>query len=302
MLNPVLGTGCFAGNRTIRTLMRNTQIASIANSSLLPLLLVGAAFTLASCGSDQGSQDAASTEAVDHSMHGMEHSSTTVKTADLTLESIPKSVDPGKRTLLNLQVKGADGKPIKQFDVENTKKLHLILVKEDLSSFQHLHPKLRTNGRFTQQVSIPNAGGHRLIADFSTAGQGHVLTQPLKVNGTPRSKALPKPALAAKAGDFNVAINSTDLTVGEGASTTFTITKNGKAVKNLQPYLGAMGHLVVLKEGSLEYIHAHPEQTKAKSGVVGFHLAVQSAGQYRTFLQFRVAGKVHTAAFTLTAK
>jgi hypothetical protein len=68
-------------------------------------------------------------------------------------------------------------------------------------------------------------------------------------------------------------------------------------VATLEPYLGAFGHLVVMRRGDLAYVHVHPE-TQLVAGQVRFWLAMPSAGTYRLFFDFQVAGKVHTAAWT----
>ena len=57
-----------------------------------------------------------------------------------------------------------------------------------------------------------------------------------------------------------------------------------------QPYLGARGHLVVLREGDLAYIHAHAEEDE-----LAFDVPFPSEGRYRLYLQFKVGGAVETA-------
>jgi hypothetical protein len=70
-------------------------------------------------------------------------------------------------------------------------------------------------------------------------------------------------------------------------------------VRGIQPYLGARGHLVALRQGDLAYLHAHPEEHEGAAHAIPFAAEFPSAGSYRLFLQFRVAGVVHTAAFTV---
>jgi hypothetical protein len=80
----------------------------------------------------------------------------------------------------------------------------------------------------------------------------------------------------------------------------FAVTRNGKPVADLQPYLGARGHLVVLREGDLAYLHVHPtDEADAVGHVVGFAATVPSVGGYRLYLDFRVDGVVRTASFRL---
>ncbi len=83
------------------------------------------------------------------------------------------------------------------------------------------------------------------------------------------------------------------------------MSRDGEAVADLQPYLGAYGHLVALRSGDLAYLHVHPDGTpgdgKTQPGPeVVFYAAVPSAGTYHLFLDFRHEGIVRTAAFTVS--
>ena len=84
------------------------------------------------------------------------------------------------------------------------------------------------------------------------------------------------------------------------------MTRAGAPVRDLQPYLGAYGHLVALRAGDLAYLHVHPEgepadgRTAAGPGIA-FVAEVPSAGTYRLYLDFRHGGAVRTAEFTVVA-
>ena len=69
---------------------------------------------------------------------------------------------------------------------------------------------------------------------------------------------------------------------------------------DLEPYLGAYGHLVVIRAGSLDYVHAHPEDGPAGPEVT-FEVAFERPGRHRMFFEFQHGGAVHTAAFTHVA-
>ena len=73
-------------------------------------------------------------------------------------------------------------------------------------------------------------------------------------------------------------------------------------VKDLETYLGALGHAVVLREGTLDFIHAHPVEDAAKpqNGKVNFMVYFPEAGKYKVFTQFQRAGKVITIEFVVT--
>jgi hypothetical protein len=78
----------------------------------------------------------------------------------------------------------------------------------------------------------------------------------------------------------------------------FTVSRHGREITDLQPYLGARGHLVALREGDLAYLHVHPQEGPERGAGITFGAEFPSAGRYRLFLQFRHAGRVHTTAFT----
>ncbi|MDP9870255.1 hypothetical protein J2S55_009521 [Streptosporangium brasiliense] len=84
------------------------------------------------------------------------------------------------------------------------------------------------------------------------------------------------------------------------------MSKDGKPVTDLQPYLGAYGHLVALRTGDLAYLHVHPDGEPgdgrtAPGPEITFYAEVPSRGDYRLFLDFQHEGTVRTADFTLGA-
>ena len=94
------------------------------------------------------------------------------------------------------------------------------------------------------------------------------------------------------------------LAAGRSSRLTFTVTRNGRPVTDLRPYLGAYGHLVALRQGDLAYLHVHPDgepgDGKTKPGpAVTFHAEAPSAGTYRLYLDFQHGSRAHTAEFTV---
>ena len=81
---------------------------------------------------------------------------------------------------------------------------------------------------------------------------------------------------------------------------TLSVSQDGQPVTDLQPYLGAYGHLVALREGDLAYLHVHPDGAPGDGSTepgpdVVFDAAVPSDGGYRLFLDFQHDGVVRTA-------
>ena len=79
------------------------------------------------------------------------------------------------------------------------------------------------------------------------------------------------------------------------------MTRDGAPVTDLQPYLGAYGHLVALRDGDLAYLHVHPDESTAAGPEVRFFAEVPSTGRYHLYLDFRHGDRVRTARFVVTA-
>jgi hypothetical protein len=97
-----------------------------------------------------------------------------------------------------------------------------------------------------------------------------------------------------------------DLIAGADARLTLSVSKDGRPVTDLEPYLGAYGHLVALREGDLAYLHVHPDGSPGDGATepgpeVVFYAAVPSDGGYRLYLDFQHNGVVRTASFAVTA-
>ncbi len=90
------------------------------------------------------------------------------------------------------------------------------------------------------------------------------------------------------------------LEAGEEAQLTFRVTRDGRPVTGLEPYLGAYGHLVALHAPDLAYSHVHPDGEDRSAGALTFDTELDEPGTHRLFLQFQIDGRVHTAAFTQT--
>ncbi len=118
--------------------------------------------------------------------------------------------------------------------------------------------------------------------------------------GDYRPQPLPKPTATAGVDGYTVAVDG-DLTAGHTSRLTLTVSKNGAPVSDLQPYLGAYGHLVALRAGDLGYLHVHPQETTGAGSAIAFDVEVPTAGAYRLFLDFQHDGVVRTAPFTATA-
>jgi hypothetical protein len=210
----------------------------------------------------------------------------------LTLELARNTATAGRRSALAFRIVDRRGKTVRDFDVEHTKRMHFIVVRRDMSGFQHLHPAQNADGSWSVPVTLRDAGSYRVFADFSVEGKAHTLADDIQVDGSVRSKALPAPASSANVDGMKVTLAEGPSKAGAESELGFSVTRDGKPVA-IEDYLGAKGHLVALRQGDLAYLHVHPDESTLK-----FMAQFPSVGTYRLFLQFKVDGRVHTAEFT----
>ncbi|WP_282697170.1 hypothetical protein [Streptomyces sp. CC208A] len=209
---------------------------------------------------------------------------------------------PVGRSTLKFSVQDAAGKKVTAFTTEHGKELHFIVASRDLTVFRHLHPEKAPDGTWTVEADLPEAGGYKAFADFRPAAKGAkplTLGVDLAVPGASAPKPLPAVAPTATVDGYQVRLGGT-LDPGKAGELRLTVTKGGKPVTDLEPYLGAYGHLVALRQGDLAYLHVHPNEG-GPGPDVSFTATAPSPGTYRLFLDFQHEGKVRTAAFTVKA-
>ncbi|WP_448609313.1 hypothetical protein [Geodermatophilus sp. URMC 60] len=208
-------------------------------------------------------------------------------------------------TTVDFRVLGPDGAPVTEYTEDHGEDLHLVAVRADLTGYQHVHPDLGPDGTWRAPLSL-TPGSWRLVADTTPAAAGEdlALTADLQVAGEFDPQPLPEPSAVTEVDGYTVVLTG-DLAAGAGSELTFSVSRDGRPVTDLQPYLGAYGHLVALRDGDLEYLHVHPVEDEhvapAPGPHVGFAATAPSAGTYRLFLDFRHGDAVHTAAFTVRA-
>ncbi|MEU9297959.1 hypothetical protein [Streptomyces sp. NPDC048266] len=205
------------------------------------------------------------------------------------------------RSVLKFSIRDAAGKKVTAFATEHGKELHFIVASRDLGTFRHLHPVKGADGTWTTPVDLPAAGGYKAFADFKPAvpgAKGITLGADLAVPGAYAPRPLPAVNPTATVDGYQVRLGGT-LDPGKAGELRLTVTKGGKPVTDLEPYLGAYGHLVALRDGDLAYLHVHPNEG-GPGPDVSFTATAPSAGTYRLFLDFQHGGTVRTAAFTVT--
>ena len=240
-------------------------------------------------GHDAGSDDMAS---ADHLPGGL-----MVADGGYRLDLEQVELPAGGSVPLRFRITGTDGLPLTTYDVEHEKELHLIVVRRDFVGFQHVHPTREADGTWSIDVAL-TPGAWRVFADFvPEGGEGITLGADLAVAGEVGAGAPVPDEAVAEVDGYTVTVSG-DLEAGESSDLTVEVTRDGEPVTDLEPYLGAYGHLVALREGDLAYLHVHPEEA-GPGPEVPFVAEVPSAGGYRLFFDFQHDGEVRTAEFAV---
>ncbi|MCP9988881.1 hypothetical protein LUX01_21720 [Streptomyces sudanensis] len=224
-----------------------------------------------------------------------------------TLDLLTPRLAAGGKTPLRFAVRDETGEAVTGYVRSHDKDLHLIVASRDLNTFRHLHPTLGPDGTWSTPVDLPAAGDYRVFADFTPAGRGArplTLGADLAVAGPYRPRELPPQKATAEVDGYTVTLDGT-LAAGKATGLTLRVAKDGRPVTDLEPYLGAYGHLVALRAGDLAYLHVHPggepgDGTTRPGPAVSFTATAPTPGAYRLFLDFKHRGTVRTAAFTLS--
>ncbi|WP_306364359.1 hypothetical protein [Nocardia sp. CC227C] len=241
----------------------------------------------------------------DHTAHGAP-GGLQVTQDGYTLELVENIVHAGEIDF-RFQIVGPDGKAVTDFAPIHDRELHLIVVRRELDGFWHVHPVRAADGTWEVRLTLPEAGAYRAFTDIAPTALGKTITlgADFAIAGDYRPQPVPATGRTAAVDGYEVTLDG-ELVAGAGRLLTLTVRKGGEPVTDLQPYLAAYGHLVVLRAGDLAYVHVHPngepgDGITAAGPEIGFHTAVPGRGTYRLFLDFRHGNVVRTAAFTLTA-
>ena len=195
------------------------------------------------------------------------------------------------------------GNPVTDFLVEQTKDLHLYVVRSDLGVFRHLHPTMADDGTWTAPVSLPGSGSYRVIAEFVARDDGGngdhlVLGQPVDVPDGPESKADPADPVVS------VEVAEAPRTGANGRLRLVVRDAQDRPV-NLGTYLGAFAHVTGFQTETGSMLHLHPlgsPRVTEDGSELTFHTEISEPGDYRLFAQVRVDGFLHLVPVDVTVR
>jgi hypothetical protein len=240
-----------------------------------------------------------------HSMH--EHHATPKKNLEefQAKPSLSATIEARQPVDLTIEITGNKGQTVDHFDIVHEKVMHLIVVSRDLHFFDHIHPEYQGKGKFTVQTVLPAGGSYTYFCDYKPSGQpGQVSMFTLDAPGTAMPAPVKSTVRSQVLGDTLVTLHTNPAVIKANEETIlgFTLQQatDQSPLADLQPYLGEMGHLVIIRETEplavADYIHTHALQTDKKS-TIPFMAVFPKTGWYKLFGQFNRGGEIVTAPF-----
>jgi hypothetical protein len=248
-------------------------------------------------------------------------------------KSEPAEIKAGEKAKLIFTVKNNKGETIKDLQIVHEKPMHLLIVSDDLDEFYHEHPEAQADGTYQVNFTFQGGGRYRLYTDFTPLNSDHQVVQnfPLQVSGNERTTKELKPNSNFEKTVENLRVvmkPDGDLVSNKELMLSFQVfdAAANKPVTDLENYLGAKSHFVVISQDLQEFVHAHPMSTdNVKSGehkhaamtdhktdgklasadaasIVSAHVTFPKPGIYRVWAQFKRGGKVTTVPFTFEVK
>ncbi len=245
----------------------------------------------------------------------------------------PAPVQAGQKTKLRFRIfHPGTGEPIKKFEVVHERQYHLFVIRQDMEYFEHIHPEQQPDGTWSIDVTLPRPGYYKILSDFlPNGGSAQFIARPLVTAGYAGDLAsdgahlVPDTVFTKTIDDLTVtaAYDPPAFVTGLYGHMNFFLTdsRTGRPVTDLQPYLGAFGHTLIMSEDMVHYVHSHPidilaagnddgtptqfmippdaDPEKLRGGPeVTFEGLMPKPGMYRAWTQFRRNGRIYTVAFT----
>jgi hypothetical protein len=227
------------------------------------------------------------------------------------------------------------GAAVQKFETVHERQYHLFLISQDMEHFEHIHPEQQADGSWLMEATLPKAGYYKVLSDFMpSGGSAQFLARPLVTAGYAgdyegdSAHLTPDTVLTKTVDDLTatLAYDPEKCLVGLYCHLNFVLTDavTKQPVTDLQTYLGAFGHTLIMSEDMVDYVHSHPLDILAQPDDDGgppvflippgadlealrggpkvtFEGLMPKPGRYRAWTQFRRHDKLHTFAFTFEA-
>jgi len=202
----------------------------------------------------------------------------------------------------------ATDRPVSAFATIHERLLHLFIIDRRLEYFRHVHPEQVSDGVFELRENIP-AGEFMVIADFlPLTGRPQMLQHAIVTPGYRGPIFLPPPVLTPDTSSekvehgVRVKVDAAMLKAGKEATLQFTLTdaSTGAPISDLEPFLGAPGHVLLVSTDLTESNHVHPEEPATRGPVITFRPLMPAAGVYKLWLQFQRGGVVSSVPFVIS--
>lgn len=227
---------------------------------------------------------------------------------DVTTE--PAAVPVRRPVRVQLTVRDrATNEAVTTFDEMHERLMHLFVVSADLQYFDHVHPAALKDGAFEIPLTLPRAGAYRLVADLlPTGGAPQTLQHTLLTSGhmAGAAKRYMEPqaeTLEAIDGDVRARLTPAGARMGDDAHLVVELTdrRSGAPVTDVEPYLGAWGHMFLAAHDLADVVHSHPliEETTAGGPKITFQTLFARSGWYRVWTQVQRRGGLLTFGFTV---
>jgi hypothetical protein len=216
----------------------------------------------------------------------------------------------------------ANGAPVSDLLTVHEKPLHLFIVSRDLEYFAHVHPEPSGDGGFVLKHDAP-PGEYMIIADFlprsGTSQMVHraIVAPGLNRPAAPTAISPPRPDIpdAAASGSGNptwgsaekivdgvrIRLDAADIIAGQIGLLRFHLfnAADGTPIADLEPFLGAAGHMLMTNSTLTDAVHGHPEETGTHTSFITFKPVMPPPGVAKLWIQFQRNGKVTTASFVI---
>ncbi|HKS50880.1 MAG TPA: hypothetical protein VJS67_03325 [Pseudonocardiaceae bacterium] len=206
---------------------------------------------------------------------------------------------PGEYETFRFTIFSSKGEPVTDFARRGDRQLTLVVVRRDMSGYQHLYPVMDHDGTWTVPLDLEEPGSYRAFAEFvpGAAKTPVTLGVDLAAPGFFEPGPISKESTVADIDGYTVIWTGT-MVAGTVSRIWMHVMRDNLPVTDLDP--GA--RLVILREGDLAYLNVHPVEGPRQDTATDFDVEVPTSGYYRMFLEFQHHGQLRTVEFTALAR